>query len=289
MEYSIRLSGSPPPPSDPYSSSSYSRIQVVTDRFAIMNDSTTLCDTGARKYCGGTWNGITKHLDYIQSMGFDAVWISPVSANLEGVTSQGEAFHGCVVPAGCLDVLIHYRCCRYWTRDINSLNPHFGTADDLRALVAALHKRGMYIMLDIVVNHLAAPGAKFNFTDFPEPFNNGSYFHKRCFVADSTDNGNQTTVEQCWLGDSKLPLPDLDTENPFVIEKLNNWITKLVQDYDIDGLRIDTVKHIRKDFWPDFIKSAGVFTLGEILANDTSYAAPYTGKDPTLASESASK
>ena len=49
-------------------------------------------------YCGGTWNGITKHLDYIQSMGFDAVWISPVSANLEGVTSQGEAFHGCVVP-----------------------------------------------------------------------------------------------------------------------------------------------------------------------------------------------
>jgi Alpha amylase, catalytic domain len=36
------------------------------------------------------------HLDYIQSMGFDAVWISPISANLEGATSQGEAFHGCV-------------------------------------------------------------------------------------------------------------------------------------------------------------------------------------------------
>jgi alpha-amylase len=36
------------------------------------------------------------HLDYIQSMGFDAVWISPISANLEGATSEGEAFHGCV-------------------------------------------------------------------------------------------------------------------------------------------------------------------------------------------------
>jgi hypothetical protein len=36
------------------------------------------------------------HLDYIQGMGFDAVWISPVSANLEGATSQGEAFHGYV-------------------------------------------------------------------------------------------------------------------------------------------------------------------------------------------------
>jgi alpha-amylase len=54
------------------------------------------CDTGARKYCGGSWSGIMNHLDYIQSMGFDAVWISPISANLEGTTSQGEAFHGCV-------------------------------------------------------------------------------------------------------------------------------------------------------------------------------------------------
>jgi alpha-amylase len=78
-------------------------FQVITDRFATSDDSTLPCDTGARKYCGGCWSGITRHLDYIQSMGFDAVWISPVSANLEGATSQGEAFHGCVVSAGCLD------------------------------------------------------------------------------------------------------------------------------------------------------------------------------------------
>ncbi|KAI9465024.1 glycoside hydrolase family 13 protein [Lactarius psammicola] len=238
--------------------STRSIYQVITDRFATPNDSTVPCDTGARKYCGGSWSGIVKHLDYIQSMGFDAVWISPVSANLEGATSQGEAFHG------------------YWTRDLYSLNSHFGSADDLRALSAALHKRGMYIMLDVVVNHLAAPGPKFNFADFPKPFDDESYFHKRCFVADSTDTGNQTTVEQCWLGDAKLPLPDLDTENPFVVEKLNEWIPKLVQDYGIDGLRIDTAKHIRKDFWPEFVKSASVYTLGEILANDTSYAAQYT-------------
>ena len=137
-------------------------------------------------------------------------------------------------------------------------------------------------MLDIVVNHLAAPGSKLN---FPKPFDNESFFHKRCFVADSTDTRNQTAVEQCWLGDPKLPLPDLDTENPYVVEKLNEWILKLVQDYDVDGLRIDTAKHIRKDFWPNFVKSAGVFTLGEILTNDTNYAAPYTGKDPSLHSD----
>ena len=41
---------------------------------------------------------------------------------------------------------------RYWTEDINSLNDHFGSADDLKSLVTALHDRKMYLMLDVVVN-----------------------------------------------------------------------------------------------------------------------------------------
>lgn len=40
----------------------------------------------------------------------------------------------------------------YWTKDLNDLNSHFGTADDLKALSDALHARGMYLMVDIVVN-----------------------------------------------------------------------------------------------------------------------------------------
>ncbi|KAI0264018.1 glycoside hydrolase family 13 protein [Gloeopeniophorella convolvens] len=241
--------------------STRSIYQVITDRFATSNDSTLPCDTGARKYCGGSWKGIVNHLDYIQNMGFDALWISPVSANLEGNTTQGESFHG------------------YWTKDFNSLNPHFGSAEDLRALSGALHKRGMYLMLDVVVNHMAAPalpGPKFSFNGFFHPFSDASAFHKQCFVAESTDPSDQETVEKCWLGDTKLPLPDLDTENTTVVTELQNWIHQLVEDYEVDGLRIDTVKHIRKDFWPDFAKSAGVFTLGEVLINDTSYAAEYT-------------
>lgn len=238
--------------------SSRSIYQLITDRFATANDSAVPCDAGERKYCGGSWKGITNHLDYIQSMGFDAVWISPVSANFEGNSSQGEAFHG------------------YWTKDFDTLNPHFGTADDLHALSDALHKRGMYLMFDVVVNHMAAPDPKVNFTDFSPPFSNASCFHKRCFVVESPDSRNQTAVEQCWLGDAKLPLPDLNTENPTVVGKLLDWIHKLVQDYGVDGLRIDTVKHIRKDFWPDFSKAAGVFTLGEVFINDTEYASQYT-------------
>ena len=49
-----------------------------------------------------------------------------------------------------------------------------------------------------------------------------------------------------------------------------------MQDYGVDGLRIDTVKHIRKYF--DHSIATGVFTLGEVLINDTDYAAQYTGE-----------
>ncbi|KAH9999621.1 glycoside hydrolase family 13 protein [Russula compacta] len=237
--------------------SSRSIYQLITDRFATSNDSAVPCNTGERKYCGGSWKGITNHLDYIQYMGFDAIWISPVSANVEGETPQGEAYHG------------------YWTKDSTSLNPHFGTPDDLRALSEAAHDRGIYLMFDVVVNHMAAPDSDFNFTDF-HPFNDASFFHERCFVAESLDPSNQTAVEQCWLGDSKSPLPDLNTENSTVVGELSDWVRKLVQDYHVDGLRIDTVKHIRKDFWPGFAQAAGVFTLGEVLTDDVNYAAPYT-------------
>ena len=53
----------------------------------------------------------------------------------------------------------------------------------------------------------------------------------------------------------------------------------MVQDYGVDGLHIDTVKHVRKDFWPDFSKAAGVFTPGYVFTiDDSEYAAQYTGQ-----------
>lgn len=50
--------------------------EVLTDRFATTNGSSPEC--WIRGYCGGTWKGIENKLDYIQGMGFEAIWISPV-------------------------------------------------------------------------------------------------------------------------------------------------------------------------------------------------------------------
>jgi len=100
--------------------------QVLTDRFARTDGSTTAtCNTGDRVYCGGSFQGIQNHLDYIQGMGFDAVWISPITAQLTGNTADGYAYHG------------------YWQQDLYTINSNFGTASDLKSLSAALHARGM--------------------------------------------------------------------------------------------------------------------------------------------------
>ncbi|CCM00545.1 uncharacterized protein FIBRA_02579 [Fibroporia radiculosa] len=228
--------------------------QLVTDRFATTDGSAPSCDTSERRYCNGTWKGIINKLDYIQRMGFDAVWISPIVANLEGPTGDGEAYHG------------------YWTVDHNTLNAHFGSESDLKQLSTALHARGMYLMIDVVVNHMAASSIPPNYTAF-EPFDQQSDFHPFCWI---TDYSNQTNVEQCWLGDQNVPLADMDTEDEDIVNFFYSWIQTLVNSYGADGVRIDTVKHVRKDFWPDFAQASGVFSLGEVLDGDIQYVSQYT-------------
>ncbi|KAI1787110.1 alpha-amylase [Ganoderma leucocontextum] len=228
--------------------------QVLTDRFATSDNSSPPCNTTAARYCGGTWRGIINRLDYIKDLGFDAIWISPVVANIEGDTPYGQAYHG------------------YWTQDLNSLNPHFGNASDLKALSAELHRRNMLLMVDVVVNHMGSATDPPNYLIY-QPFPSPSFFHPECYIS---DYNNQANVEQCWLGDKNLPLVDLNTEDPAVVNTMNNWIKALVSNYSIDGVRIDTVKHVRKDFWPGFAQAAGVFTLGEVLNGDPAYVADYT-------------
>ncbi|KAB5522819.1 glycoside hydrolase family 13 protein [Coniochaeta sp. 2T2.1] len=229
--------------------------QVMTDRFARTDGSTTAsCDTSAQVYCGGTYRGIIDKLDYIQNMGFTAVWISPIVAQMEGNTLDGSSYHG------------------YWAQDIYSLNPSFGTADDLKALSSALHARGMYLMLDVVTNHFAYRGCG-NCVDYSifKPFNSASYFHPFCLI----DYNNQTSVEQCWQGDNIVSLPDLRTENGNVRAIWNDWISGIVSTYGIDGLRVDSVKHQETSFWSGFGSAAGVFMLGEVYNGDPVQLAPY--------------
>lgn len=83
----------------------------------------------------------------------------------------------------------------YWPADIAALNPHFGTAADLKNLSSSLHARDMSLMVDVVVNHVATPqGSEFAPNSTYGEFDASSDFHEFCWI---TDYSNQTNVEQC--------------------------------------------------------------------------------------------
>ncbi|KAF8644131.1 hypothetical protein AX16_008659 [Volvariella volvacea WC 439] len=171
------------------------------------------------------------------------VWISPINQNYEGPrTAYGDPYHG------------------YWIADVTKLNDRFGTEDDLKALVAEVHRRGMYIMVDVVVNNVMAPSLTPDWSKYM--FKDPSFYHPYCPI----QWGNATSEEECWMGDERVPLPDLDTRNPAVVSQYGDWIENLVREYEIDGLRIDAAKHVNMDFWPDFASRAGVFCMGEVFS-----------------------
>jgi len=91
-------------------------------------------------YHGGDLKGLTARLDYIQGLGTTAIWLGPVYKNKPVQGGPGEesaGYHG------------------YWITDFTSVDPHFGTDDDLHAFVDAAHKRGIKVYLDIITNHTA--------------------------------------------------------------------------------------------------------------------------------------
>ncbi|KAF8311727.1 glycoside hydrolase family 13 protein [Clavulina sp. PMI_390] len=228
--------------------------QLLTDRFATTSGSTTAsCTSGYEGYCGGTWQGIINKLPYIKGMGFDAIWISPVTQQVSDPT-------------------------RGWTgyaqNNLYNVNTNFGSAQDLKNLAAALHSNNMYLMVDVVANHFGYDGdsATIDYSTMT-PFNTASDFHTPiCWIVDYT---NQTEVEQCWLGDESYPLPDVKTTLSSVRSTYASWIQSLISTYSIDGLRVDTVKHVEKDFWSAFQSAAGVYAVGEVADGDIDYVCPY--------------
>jgi alpha-amylase len=119
-------------------------------------------------------------------------------------------------------------------------------------------------MADVVVNHMGSPTSD----NKPEPLNQDSSYHTACTI----DYSDQSSIETCRIADN---LPDVNTESSDIRTFFQTWISWLVKEYDFDGLRIDTVKHVEKEFWPDFSSAAGVYTIGEVWDGDPNYLAGY--------------
>ncbi|NKF50868.1 alpha-amylase [Shewanella sp. WXL01] len=252
--------------------------------------------TTERGFHGGDIKGIEQKLDYLQQLGVTAIWMTPILRN-KAVQKDGVAHHG------------------YWIVDFTEIDPHFGTNDELKQLIAAAHTKGIKVFFDIITNHTAdvikftechnadgsfkagnthceyksleqvAAGDKY--TPFvpereqglkvPEWLNDPQYYHNQ---GDSTFRGESS------LNGDFNGLDDLDTSHPQVLAGMTEIYKNLITEFKPDGFRIDTVRHVDLEFWQSFspaivahAKSIGIpqfHVFGEVYDSDPKALSLYT-------------
>ncbi|MET9667211.1 pullulanase-type alpha-1,6-glucosidase [Streptomyces sp. NPDC006475] len=301
---------------------------VLPDRFAngdAANDRGGLqgdrLDTGydpADKgfYQGGDLKGLTKKLDYIKGLGTTGIWLAPIFKNrpVQGEGKDASAgYHG------------------YWITDFTQVDPHFGTNKDLETLIDKAHAKGMKVFFDVITNHTADTvdyaEKKYGYRPkgaYPYLDSSGRPFDDRAGVpavdADSfpytpVTRDNTVAKVPSWLNDPTMyhnrgdstfagesseygdfsGLDDLWTERPEVVTGMERIYQKWVRDFDIDGFRIDTVKHVDMDFWTQWATALDTyaakqgrddfFMFGEVFSADTAVTSPYVTRgrlDATL-------
>jgi glycosidase len=202
-----------------------------------------------KAYNGGDFKGITEKLDYLKDMGYTSIWLTPIFDN------EDKGYHG------------------YWIRDFYKTEEHFGTMEEFKKLVKEAHKRDMKVILDFVVNHVGPNHPWVNDASKKD------WFHEKQPITNWDD---QKEVENNWLFD----LPDLNQENPDTRKYLLDAAKWWIEETDVDGYRLDTVKHVPKDFWTDFTKEVksvkeDFYLLGEVWHDDLRVVSSYqdTGID----------
>ncbi|CAM5384466.1 pullulanase OS=Streptomyces aurantiogriseus OX=66870 GN=GCM10010251_54740 PE=3 SV=1 [Streptomyces aurantiogriseus] len=298
---------------------------VLPDRFAngdTANDRGGL--TGSRLttgydptdkgfYQGGDLKGLTKKLDYIKGLGTTAIWMAPIFKNrpVQGEGSNASAgYHGYWI-TDFTQVDPHFGT----NKDLETLISK-AHAKGMKVFfdVITNHTADVVDYEEKSYDYLAK-GAFPYLTKDGEPFDDADYADgKSEFPAVDTDSFPRTpTVPAAkknikvpsWLNDPTMyhnrgdstfagessthgdfsGLDDLWTERPEVVSGMEKIYQRWVRDFDIDGFRIDTVKHVNMEFWTQWATALDsyaakrgrddFFMFGEVYSADTSITAPY--------------
>lgn len=236
---------------------------ILTDRFDD-GDSTnngtlnTEYRPGELKYTqGGDWQGVIDRMDYIQSLGVTAIWISPPQKN-ELLSRDGteSGYHG------------------YFTNDYNSTDPHFGTKAKLQELVTVAHSRGIKVILDAVPNHtadyLAGTATTYSPTTYmpAAPFNNPDWYHHN---GDITDYNNYTQLVNNDMGG----LDDINQSNTDAKAAILNAYGMWINDVEFDAIRVDAASSMPKTFLQEFQNTLGVNTFGEVFNGSVDFVSDF--------------
>lgn len=298
--------------------------QVITDRFAngdANNDfHVTLDVTNLNRHHGGDWQGLIDQVDYLAELGVTAIWISPVVRNVEedagiagyhGYWTQSfvdtnphfgdlaklrelvDVMHSRDIKV-VVDVVVNH-VGQLFYYDINQngqpdVQTWYATdgSDELDIVTEwdpAFDPRTIQSFTSLG----EAGDAPIAWVDMPEinrvppepaEFHNDAWYHRMGRVTNWDD------LEQVKLADFPGGLKDLATENPNVrralISVFRDWITET----NIDGYRIDTVKHVEPDFWAEWapairahaadLGKENFLLFGEVFDGDDVLVGSYT-------------
>ncbi|MFC4291134.1 alpha-amylase family glycosyl hydrolase [Sphingorhabdus arenilitoris] len=211
------------------------------------------------RYSGGDIKGVTSRLDYIKSLGATTVWTTPPIANQWWSQVAGYGgYHG------------------YWARDFTKIDEHYGDISDYQQLSCGLHRRDMYLVMDIVVNHTgdffnydqasgtADPAAGYrpanpnspSSAPLSYPFNLNDPRREKDreaaiynWTGELSNYGNREAETTQQL--SKLD--DINTKNPAVRKAFKDIFGDWISNAGVDGFRVDTVKYVEPEFFEDFL------------------------------------
>jgi len=228
---------------------------IITDRFAngrTDNDIDT-DPSNVMGYHGGDFVGLDGRLSYLADLGVNTIWLTPIVQQIEAPVGEPPghwAFHG------------------YWAEHFDRLEPRLGTEQELTQLLEHAHQQGLQVILDVVLNHSGY----------------GSHFAAdstwvRSEATGSCPQTGATDLDRCLYG-----LPDFRTENPTVRQQLIDWQSRWFAEFEFDGLRADTVKHVETSVWLEFLSRVrGLRGESELFALGESWGTtPSSAEEPLL-------
>ncbi|MFZ0388821.1 MAG: alpha-amylase family glycosyl hydrolase [Calditrichia bacterium] len=160
----------------------------------------------------GTFRALQQKLDYIDSLQVDIIWLLPIYP----IGEKGRK--------GTLGS-------PFAIRDFRAVNPEYGTKEDFRDLVNAIHARGMHVIIGMVPNHAANDNVLMK-------------AHPDWFMRDAQGNFTREVADWSDITDFNYDNEEL---RRYMIETMKYWI----REFDIDGYRCDVAGMVPVDFWEE--------------------------------------
>jgi glycosidase len=226
----------------------------------------------------GDFNGITRKLDYLQSLGVNALWLMPIYPS--------PSYHG-------------YDVTNYF-----DVNPDYGTLSDFKNLLAAAHQRGMHVILDMVLNHTSSQNPWFVSAN-----SDSQSSYRNWYIWSDTNPGYMGPNGSIpWYQGQQgyyyaifgAGMPDLNYQNPDVTTEMDKVISFWLKDVGVDGFRLDAINYLieegqkqantpsthawLKNFYTAYkADKSDAFTVGEVYGADAALDATYTGNQLDMA------